>query len=92
MRADRSPLTPTHHAFLHASSTYLTHLRQRLSDVIADAAPQWHANLGALREIHNLSSLLCDIMCWVRKNEDSAHYSPSILTEPRGFLHEPLVY
>ncbi len=64
-----SPLTPTHHAMVHAISTYLTYLKQQLTIVIGEENESQvsgiHAAQSSLRSLHDLAVLLCDIICWV---------------------------
>jgi hypothetical protein len=64
-----SPLTPTHHAMLHAVSTYLTYIKDRLSSAVNDCvkenAPGWTKWNVALREVGELAETLCEVICWV---------------------------
>jgi hypothetical protein len=63
-------MTPTHHAFLHALSTYLTYIKQRLTSSIEECSTSdnraWHRWCLALRDVRELLGVLCEIIQWVR--------------------------
>ncbi|WWC89400.1 uncharacterized protein L201_004324 [Kwoniella dendrophila CBS 6074] len=62
------PLTPTHHALLHALATYLNFVKQRLKSAIEDSLkePQagWNKWLGVTNDVRELGEMLCEVMCW----------------------------
>ncbi|ORY34063.1 Spc98 family-domain-containing protein [Naematelia encephala] len=62
------PLTPTHHALLHATMTYLALIRQRLTTAIdqciTSGRPDWVKWSLGLNEIRGLLEVLCDLLCW----------------------------
>ncbi|ORX36749.1 Spc98 family-domain-containing protein [Kockovaella imperatae] len=56
-----TPMTATHHAFLHALSTYLSHLKRALSATV-NSVPRWR-NIE-LDSISRVTHLLCDLVGW----------------------------
>lgn len=64
------PMTPTHHSLIHALSTYLTYIKQNLTDAInastKDDAPAFLKWSSHLREMGELLEVLCDVIQWVR--------------------------
>lgn len=64
------PMTPTHHALLHVISTYLTYIKDRLTDAIEQStqedAARWLKWVKELRDIRELCMTLCEVIDWVR--------------------------
>ncbi|WVQ82146.1 hypothetical protein IAT38_004274 [Cryptococcus sp. DSM 104549] len=62
------PLTPTHHALLHALSTYLTFIKQRLTTAIDECVDEstssWNKWMSATTYVRQLGETLCEVMCW----------------------------
>ncbi|ODN94309.1 hypothetical protein L198_05165 [Cryptococcus wingfieldii CBS 7118] len=62
------PLTPTHHALLHAMSTYLTYIRERLMFAISqcehEGKADWNKWILATRDVNILAQTLCEVMKW----------------------------
>lgn len=63
-------MSPTHHALLHTVSTYLTYIKQLLTQAVEEAvskdSAQWHKYARRLCDIRELSTTLCEVMHWVR--------------------------
>ncbi|KAK8864332.1 hypothetical protein IAR55_001579 [Kwoniella newhampshirensis] len=62
------PLTPTHHALLHALSTYLTFIKQRLTTAIDDSKSEvkagWNKWMSVTEDVRQLAETLCDVVGW----------------------------
>jgi hypothetical protein len=63
------PMTPTHHALLHALSTYLTYIKRRLTSCIEDGSKldtkAWHRRTLELQDVRDLLHVFCEIIQWV---------------------------
>lgn len=64
-----TPITPTHHALLHALSTIVAYLKQRLGAAVDRSLGDENAPLlqraSMLYDLVHLASTLCEIVCWV---------------------------
>ncbi|KAL7421665.1 hypothetical protein Q5752_003434 [Cryptotrichosporon argae] len=89
-----SPITPTHHALLHAVSTYLTFVKQRLATAIEEitcdaSAGAWNRWTLALSDTHDLSAKLCEVVYWPlfsNKAHPMPTRAPSLLTHLHAHL------
>ncbi|KAL1411299.1 hypothetical protein Q8F55_002250 [Vanrija albida] len=63
-----TPITPTHHALLHALSTIVAYLKQRLGAAVDRSLGEESAPLlqraSVLYDVVHLASTLCEIVCW----------------------------
>ncbi|WWD17370.1 hypothetical protein CI109_101811 [Kwoniella shandongensis] len=61
-------LTPTHHALLHALSTYLTFIKQRLTTAVKESVSEdgasWNKWMSVTKDVRQLAETLCDVMGW----------------------------
>ncbi|WRT66281.1 uncharacterized protein IL334_003234 [Kwoniella shivajii] len=81
------PLTPTHHALLHALSTYLTFIKQRLTSAVeeslAESQAGWIKWIGATKDVRELGEILCEVMCWPLSTSEASSLpsrAPSLLS------------
>ncbi|WVO16224.1 hypothetical protein L204_103895 [Cryptococcus depauperatus] len=62
------PLTPTHHALLHGISTYLTYIKERLTNAVnqclEEDLPNWNKWILITKKVRQLSEYLCQVVCW----------------------------
>jgi hypothetical protein len=74
MLADPRPLTPTHHALFYTLSTILTYVKDRLAAGVEatfqkkDPSAPWLRRSTALAGTRELTTTLCDVMCWVSRD------------------------
>ncbi|WVR07123.1 hypothetical protein IAU60_004164 [Kwoniella sp. DSM 27419] len=87
-------LTPTHHALLHALSTYVTFIKHRLSTAIEARAERdistWNEWISVTQDVRDLSETLCKVMNWPMSGS-SALALPSKASSLLSHLHGHLL-